>query len=260
MRPVSIQALNTSPALPDSHAGECASYRLMPSRRDSITLDGKTNVAISRRVYYPRVKKLHDGSYILLHMDYRLGGNVFLSRSDDLVRWSPREKLFAAHPVLRDDGAEDKFMYATPDAAVLPNGDLLVVCSYRYAKGYALDAKYGGLMLKRSTDGGKTFSDERVIYVGRNWEPYILVLKNGEIQVYFSHSAPKFYLDPAVRADSLIKTSSGAAIIRSFDGGESWAPHVTGAPYAAHRVSQSYISRLEKKIIQRLKKEISKMV
>lgn len=244
MQPVSIKSLNTSPALPDSHAGECASYRLAPSRRDSITLDGKTNAAISPRVYYPRVKKLQDGSYILLHMDYRLGGNVFLSRSDDLVHWSPREKLFAAHPVLRDDGEEDKFMYATPDAAVLPNGDLLVVCSYRYAKGYVLDAKYGGLMLKKSTDNGKTFSEERVIYVGRNWEPYILVLKSGEIQIYFSHSAPKFYLDPAVRRDSLIKTSSGAAMIRSFDGGENWTPNVTGAPYAAHRVSQSYISTM----------------
>lgn len=244
MQPVSIKSLNSAPAVTDSHAGECASYRLVQSWRDSVTLDGKTNPAISTRVYYPRVKKLQDGSYILLHMDYRLGGNVFISRSDDLVNWSPREKLFGAYQTLRDGVDEDKFMYATPDAAVLPNGELLVVCSFRYAKGYVLDSKYGGLMMKKSSDNGKTFSEERVIYIGRNWEPHVLVLKSGEIQVYFSHGAPKFYLDPSVRHESLIKTSSGAAIIRSFDGGESWTPNVTDAPYAAHRVSQSYISTM----------------
>ena len=34
-----------------------------------------------------------------------------------------------------------------PGMVELPNGDLLVVCAFRYGKGYVLDAKYGGLML-----------------------------------------------------------------------------------------------------------------
>ena len=89
------------------------------------------------------------------------------------------------------------------------------------------------------------FDEEKLIYVGRNWEPYILVKKDGEVQVYFSHTAPKFYLDKTVRTDSPIKTSSGTAIIRSYDNGETWTPNVTEPPFAAWRVSQSYVATME---------------
>ena len=240
MKPVSIRDLNTAAPVTDSHAGECAAYRLAPSFRDTVTLDGKSNPAISRKVYYPRVKKLPDGSYFLVHMDMRLGGSIYASHSADLRHFTPRTALLEGHDVLRD-GEEDRFVYATPDAAVLPNGDLLVVCQWRYSKGYSKDAKNCGLMTLRSHDGGKTFEKEKTVYVGRCWEPYILVLSSGEVQIYFSHTAPKFYEDPSLLADSLIKTSSGSAIIRSYDNGETWTPDVKDAPYAAHRVSQSYI-------------------
>ena len=219
-----ISELNSAHST-NSHAGECGASRLMPDFRETITLEGQSDPAISSKVYYPRVKKLANGKFLLLHMDYRLGGNVFCS--------------------LRDDGGEDKIMYANGEAAVLPNGDVLVVASFRYNKGYVLDAKYGGLVMRRSTDNGMTFSEEKVIYVGRNWEPYILVKKDGEIQVYMSHTAPKFYLDKTVRTDSPIKTSSGTAIIRSYDNGESWTPNVTEPPFAAWRVSQSYVATME---------------
>lgn len=239
-----ISELNSA-HVTDSHAGECGASRLMPDFRETITLEGQSDPAISSKVYYPRVKKLANGKYLLLHMDYRLGGNVFCSLGDDLHSFTARQKLFAAHPVVRDDGEEDRIMYANGEAAVLPNGDVLAVASFRYNKGYTLDAKYGGLVMRRSTDNGITFSEEKVIYVGRNWEPYILVKKDGEIQVYMSHTAPKFYLDKTVRTDSPIKTSSGTAIIRSYDNGESWTPNVTEPPFAAWRVSQSYVATME---------------
>lgn len=239
-----ISELNGAHAL-DSHAGKCGFSRLMPDFRETITLEGQSHGAISSKVYYPRVKKLANGKYIQLHMDYRLGGNVFYSIGDDIHSFGDRQKLFAAHPVMRDDGVEDKIMYANGEAAVLPNGDLLVVASFRYNSGYVLDAKYGGLVMRRSTDNGVTFSEEELIYLGRNWEPYILVKRDGEVQVYFSHTAPKFYLDKTVRTDSPIKTSSGTAIIRSFDFGKTWTPDVKEAPYAAWRVSQSYVATME---------------
>lgn len=239
-----ISELNSAHST-NSHAGECGASRLMPDFRETITLEGQSDPAISSKVYYPRVKKLANGKFLLLHMDYRLGGNVFCSLGDDMHSFTARQKLFAAHTIIRDDGEEDKIMYANGEAAVLPNGDVLVVASFRYNKGYVLDAKYGGLVMRRSTDNGMTFSEEKVIYVGRNWEPYILVKKDGEIQVYMSHTAPKFYLDKTVRTDSPIKTSSGTAIIRSYDNGESWTPNVTEPPFAAWRVSQSYVATME---------------
>ena len=112
MKPVSIRDLNTAAPVTDSHAGECAAYRLAPSFRDTVTLDGKSNPAISRKVYYPRVKKLPDGSYFLVHMDMRLGGSIYASHSADLRHFTPRVALLAGHDVLRD-GEEDRFVYAT---------------------------------------------------------------------------------------------------------------------------------------------------
>ncbi|MBQ4556389.1 MAG: exo-alpha-sialidase [Clostridia bacterium] len=239
-----ISELNTQHTT-DSHAGECGASRLMPDFRETVTLEGQSHEAISSKVYYPRVKKLANGKYIMLHMDYRLGGNVFISLGDDIHSFTARQKLFGAYYLTRDDGEEDRIMYANGEAAVLPNGDLIVVASFRYNKGYGLDAKYGGIVMRRSKDNGLTFDEEKVIYVGRNWEPYILVKKDGEIQIYFSHTAPKFYLDKTVRTDSPIKTSSGTAIIRSYDNGETWVPDVKEAPYAAWRVSQSYVATME---------------
>lgn len=95
MKPVSIRDLNTAAPVTDSHAGECATYRLAPSYRDTVTLDGKSNPAISRKVYYPRVKKLPDGSYFLVHMDMRLGGSIYASHSADLRHFTPRVALLA---------------------------------------------------------------------------------------------------------------------------------------------------------------------
>ena len=125
----------------DSHAGETAASRLVPDFRETRTYEGKTHPAISSKVYYPRVKKLANGKFLLLHMDYRLGGNVFYALGDDLGSFGARKKLFAAHPVVRDDGEADKIMYANGEAAVLADGTLLVVASFRYNKGYVLGAE-----------------------------------------------------------------------------------------------------------------------
>ena len=191
MKLTSIDALNGAHKL-DSHAGETAASRLVPDYRSTVVYEGQTADCISAKVYYPRVKKLANGRYLLLHMDYRLGGNVFYALGDSLTTFGTRKKLFAATPVIRDDGEEDKLMYANGEAAVLADGTLLCVASYRYNRGYGIGAQYGGLVLRRSTDNGETFSEPEVIYVGRNWEPYILVKRDGEVQIFFSHTAPKF--------------------------------------------------------------------
>ena len=245
MKLTSIEKLNCAPHAVDSHAGMTSFSRLAPDFRRTVTLEGQTDPAISPRVYYPRIKCLGGGRYLMLHMDNRLGGNVYYSFSDDFIHYTPREKLFSAYPVVRDDGAEDKIVYANGEAVVAKNGDLLVFASYRYNSGYGLDAKYGGIVMRRSTDGGRSFSDEIEIYRGRNWESFPLCKADGEIQLFFSHTAPKFYLDKTVRTDSPIKTSSGTAMIRSTDNGYTWTPNVKEPPYAAHRVTQSYVATME---------------
>ena len=55
-----ISELNSA-HVTDSHASECGASRLMPDFRETITLEGQSDPAISSKVYYPRVKKLANG-------------------------------------------------------------------------------------------------------------------------------------------------------------------------------------------------------
>ncbi len=229
----------------DSHAGETHLSRLEADRRQYVKIDGKDSGCFSHRVYYPRIKRLSDGKYIMFHQDGRISGNTFYTKSDDGLTWSERTPLFTSHPQVRDDGVQDTVFYCNTDAIVMPDGEILAFCSYRYRAGYNIDARYCGIVMKRSVDNANTWSDEKLIYLGRNWESAPLLLESGELQLYFSHTAPKFYYDKKVKTDAKIHTSSGSAIIRSFDGGHTWIPDVKEPPYAAHRVTQSYVETIE---------------
>lgn len=184
----------------------------------------------TQKATYPRIKQLADGRYLLLYQDAQIGWNIFWSLSDDLQTWSDPQKIFAAHKVM--DGQDDQ-AYSTADAVVLANGDILAVCSYRASKNFYHVWDVSGLAMRRSTDNGATWGEERVIYVGPNWEPYLCQLASGEVQVYFSHIAPKMAVEDTPH-------SSGVAIIRSFDDGATWVPNVTSHPYAADRIAQQY--------------------
>jgi hypothetical protein len=184
---------------------------------------------------YPRLEKLADGSTLMLYQDGRIGWNIYYVRSTDLEHWSPPQKLFASTKIL--NGQDDR-CFSTADAVVLADGDLLAVASFRANKGYTSLYDQDGLMLRRSTDGGNTWSEEQVIYTGPNWEPYLLQLPSGEVQAYFTHIAPKMAMENTLH-------SSGVAIVRSFDNGLTWSPNVTESPYAADRVAQQYVKTTE---------------
>ena len=229
----------------DSHAGATHRSRVEADRRSFTIIEGDGSDVFSKRVYYPRIKVLTDGSYIMFHQDGRVSGNCFYTKSNDGLNWTPRRPIFMSYKTTRDDGVEDFVYWCNCDAQVMPNGEILAFCSYRYRSGYNLHSKYSGIVMKRSTDNGESWSEGKEIYLGRNWESAPLLLKSGELQLYFSHTAPKFYYEPRVKTDAKIHTSSGSAIIRSYDGGETWTPDVKAPPYAAHRVTQSYVESLD---------------
>lgn len=240
-----IKDLNRATQGADSHKGSTKRSRMEADRRTFTVIDGAESKAFSARVYYPRIKVLSDGTYIMFHQDGRVSGNCFFTTSRDGLTWSERTPMFMSYKTVRDDGEPDFVYYCNCDALVMPDGEILAFCSYRYRSGYNLHSKYSGIVMKRSKDNGKTWTEEKLIYLGRNWESAPLLLESGEIQLYFSHTAPKFYFEPKVKTDAKIHTSSGSAIIRSFDGGETWTPDVKEPPYAAHRVTQTYVESLE---------------
>ncbi len=233
-----IEKLNTSQGELNDHAEEWKLSQLEPNYRQYVEV-GSDKLRI-KNVIYPRIKKMADGNYIMFYQDGQIGWNIYYSLSSDLVNWSLGLKLFDSVKI-DIDGSEDDKCYSTCDAIVLANGDIMAVASFRSNKNFRKDNRFNGLAMRKSSDGGKNWSDEKVIYTGSNWEPSLLQLPSGEVQVYFTHSAPKN--QPQIEAGvptSQIVASSGTAIIRSFDNGETWEPNVTEPPYAAWRVCQQY--------------------
>ena len=217
-----------------SHNGKNLTSSLEPDYRTQRIF--RETELVGDSTYYPRLKKLSDGSYILFFQNGRWGPDIYYKTSKDLASWSEPQLLFGSYKLPTGDTRA----FATADAAVLQNGDILVVCCYRSFENYTKKPERNGLMMRRSSDNGKTWSEERVIYVGTTWEPYVLQLRSGEIEVFFTHCAPYIAL---YGYNSTIR-STGSAIIRSQDNGETFSPNVTEAPFEAWRVMQCYIGDL----------------
>ena len=234
-----IDKLNTTAGEINDHADEWAYSQLESNFRRYVEV-GNDKLRIKNAIY-PRIKKQAEDNYLMFYQDGQIGWNIYYSVSSDLVNWSLGFKLFNSVKI-DVDGIEDDKCYSTCDAIVLDNGDIMAVASFRSNKNFRKDNRFNGLAMRKSSDGGKTWSEEKVIYTGSNWEPSLLQLPDGEIQVYFTHSAPKN--QPQIEAGvptSQIVASSGTAIIRSRDYGETWDPYVTEPPYAAWRVCQQYV-------------------
>ncbi len=228
-----IDMLNTEKPSADSHGGFSARSNVELNFREytEVTPD----ILLTTGAMYPRIKTMSDSRYIMFYQNAQIGSNIYYTTSDDTIEWSRAEVLFKLRAAEGLNGAADSMRFSTCDAVVLENGDILAVASYRMNLGYSKDASMGGLVMRRSSDNGKTWSDEEVIYKGINWEPYMTQTDSGEVQIFFTHNAPKFYLDGKLDKDYL---SSGVGMLRSNDNGKTWTPNVTEAPYSAAIVMQ----------------------
>ena len=163
-----------------------------------------------KKAVYPRIKKMADGKYIMFYQGGQVASRILYSISPDLINWSEPTLLWTPYNITTIEG-KDIRRFTTADAVVLPNGDIIVVCSYRASSGYKNGVDCG-LVMKRSSDNGISWSDPQYIYEGTNWEPYLLCLPNGDIQCYFTDCIP------------LIK-DSGTSVITSHDGGQTWGEY-----------------------------------
>ena len=103
-----------------------------------------------------------------------------------------------------------------PDLIQLSDGTIIVGYNPRPSVPYTEDRHFG-IRLRRSTDGGNTWSDEIFVYNADYrfengcWEPSFLELPSGELQLYFADESPY--------------TTSGEqqiSLYRSYDGGLTW--------------------------------------
>ena len=227
----SIGDLNQT-SVRDSHADVYTHSSLEKNFRESNVLESADLMGTTNPMY-PRVRKLADGSYYMICQTGQYGSNILFMKSSDGVHYEKPKIIFADEPIL--DGTDTR-RYMTADAAVLDNGDILVIASFRAVKGYRTLVGENGLVSRRSTDGGKTWGRVNVIYKGTNWEPYVYQLQSGEVQVLFTSTAEKLYL----YGYNDERVSSGVGMIRSMDNGETWTPDVKEPPYAPQMVMKQY--------------------
>lgn len=190
----------------NSHYGEEQYSSLEVIYADNIVIP-QSHFAMEGKAIYPRIKKMADGRYIMFYQAGKIASRIYYCTSPDLRTWSEGSLLFEPYKVSTSLG-DDVRRFSTADAVVLPDGEILVVCSYRANDAY----KHGvgcGLMMRRSHDNGRTWTKEVSIYEGTNWEPYLLLLPDGRIQCYFTDCIP------AIR-------NSGTSVITSDDFGYTW--------------------------------------
>ena len=158
---------------------------------------------------YPRIKKMANGEYIMFYHGGEFGTRIWCTRSTDLKRWT--EPMLLYGPKRIDvNGKQDTRRYVNMDAVVLPDGEILAVCSYR-ASGHYGEGLDCGLKLIRSTDNGRSWSSPKVIYEGPNWEAYLLLLPDQKtIHCYFTDAIPQ-------------SRNSGTSLIISTDKGNTWS-------------------------------------
>ncbi len=234
-----ISELNRTEYPLDYMAGQEQYSSLEVNFRESYSLGGKSLNQIAG--YYPRVRKLQDGTYLLIFHGYLYGGSVYCMASEDGETWTKPSYVFQQTRVEVENGSPstDVKAYMTPDFCQLSDGRILCVTAYRAVENYYRANAYNGLAIKFSEDNGKTWGEEQDVYVGTSWEPVVMEADNGEIYIFWTCVGPSVYLYQ-IGKENWDYHSSGIGLIRSPDGGKSWIPDVKGKPFLPQYAMREY--------------------
>lgn len=154
---------------------------------------------------YGRIIELQDGR---LMATCESGGILISFSNDKGTTWSTPIRIV---------NNVNNIPNCVPDLIQLRDGTIIVAYNPRPAQPYTEDRKFG-IRCKRSTDNGVSWSDEIFVNDAQHtfddgcWEPSMLELPSGELQLYF--------------ADEGLYTTSNEqqiSLCRSFDGGQTWS-------------------------------------
>ena len=181
----SIYDLNQNKGYLNSHAATWQNSVLEMDYSSIVTLEQpKITPAYPM---YPRIKKLANGSYLLIYQQNLSAHDVYYAKSMNLTSWTEGgSPLFEKTDMNQyESSVKDRVLFSSADAIVLSNGDILAFASFRLNKGYRLNNLNNGIMMRRSSDNGASWSEPQIIYRGTTWEPSALQLASGEVHVYF---------------------------------------------------------------------------
>ena len=139
---------------------------------------------VSHDVYFAEYGRARRISGDTIVMVYHCGrekhewDNIASRRSvDNGKSWEPAK-------IIMPDSHPRYFGFSTPDLLVLQNGWLLLAYTGR---GIPDDSTHNNLQIRISKDKGETWGDPQILAIGRSWEPGMVQLPDGEIQLFFSN-------------------------------------------------------------------------
>lgn len=159
---------------------------------------------------YGRVIRLDNGEYVMV---YSTGGSNIGGKN--YIRWqdTPYGEWTDA-TVSRPNNA----YHTNKNAEIIELKDGRLMYAWLYRTNYDNSRGPSKIMAAYSTDGGHTWQNEQVIYTATDtyglgvWEPAMIQLPSGELQIYFANEA------------SAGGSSQNISMRRSFNGGRSWQP------------------------------------
>ena len=215
--------MNTRPAEINSHAGLEKYSVLQPMHNNILKLKNSVltaGVPSEQSVaHYPRIKRLKDGGVVLFYQGGNQSSRIFTMNAgsfNGLSNASPQMILspYVDKELTAANGNKTVYQrYMNMDAVVMPDGEIIAAVQH-----HAWDQKEVGyyknqgtaIELMRSSDSGKTWSKPVEVYSGASWEPYLLLLPDGRLQLYFTDSNPFLY-------------SSQTSVMTSSDRGVTWS-------------------------------------
>jgi len=154
--------------------------------------------------------QLNDGR--LLAVAESLGGISISFSSNKGSTWTPPRKI--ASP-------DSKMNLAVPDIIQLSDGTILIGINPRPTQPYSVERRFG-IRVIRSTDNGTTWSDPYFVFDAQHtfidgcWEPALLELPSGEVQLYFANEN-----------EYTTNNDQNISMCRSFDKGLTWSAPIT---------------------------------
>jgi hypothetical protein len=178
--------------------------------------DPSTARKISQDGYYAeygRVCKLGDSDTLLLvhHGGPNTGDwvNISLRRSfDNGLSWTEQEILMDIN-----DYRDKYWRFCCPEITELENGWILIAYTAN-GKPETNDNCYVHLLT--SKDRGETWEGPHLITTGRSWEPAMVQLPGGELEMFYSSEA-RWWPGDDLKQE--------IHVIRSTDNGQSWSYH-----------------------------------
>ncbi|MCD8385322.1 MAG: glycoside hydrolase [Bacteroidales bacterium] len=171
------------------------------------------------QVEYPRMIRVDDNTLLLTYH----GGasdhwkNSYLRRSTDNGRtWSEPATIFDASKSFLGSGY---YRICNPEMLKLQNGWILLSVVANANPETNSNCK---VLTCISRDGGLTWSDPVVVGRGRTWEPQMIQMPNGEIELLVSSEAAWFETQPSNMYQEILSA-------RSTDNGQTWTQYKRAA-------------------------------